>query len=211
MPDIKARWEWRSFGRRFGNAEARLAALPAGEVQESDEIYLLTGAGDNVKVRDDLMDIKVLREVNADGLEQWTPVMKAPFPMAPADAAKAFVALRQNAPATPATGWTLDAFLAQYAAPGGSVRVVKVHKKRTRYTVGGWMAELSEVTANGRPTRTLAVESEDVAGVIHAVRELGLRDYLNTSYPKGLTALLDNVPPRYAVIDVGTKGREARS
>src|SRR5215471_13657300 len=104
MPDIKARWEWRSFGRRFGNAEARLAALPPGEVQESDEIYLLTGSGDNVKVRDDLMDVKVLRAVNADGLERWTPVLKAPFPMAPADAAKAFEALRQKAPATPATG-----------------------------------------------------------------------------------------------------------
>jgi exopolyphosphatase/guanosine-5'-triphosphate,3'-diphosphate pyrophosphatase len=40
--------------------------------------------------------------------------------------------------------------------------------------------------------------------VIRVVRELGLGDYLNTSYPKGLSALLDDVPARYAVIDVGT-------
>jgi exopolyphosphatase/guanosine-5'-triphosphate,3'-diphosphate pyrophosphatase len=62
MAEIIPRWEWRSFGRRFGGAESRLAALTAGGVQESDEIYLLSGAGDNVKVRDGLMDIKVLRD-----------------------------------------------------------------------------------------------------------------------------------------------------
>ena len=201
---MNARSEWRSFGQRFGRAELRLAALPPGKAQESDEVYLLTAAGDNVKVRDDLMDIKVLRAVDADGLEQWMPVMKAPFPMSPADAAKVFAALNVPAPATPASGWTLDAFLALYAEPNGPVRVVKVHKKRTRFTVGGCMAELSEVTANGKPTRTVAVESEDAAAVIRVVRELGLGDYVNTSYPKGLSALLDDVAPRYAVIDVGT-------
>lgn len=60
-------------------AEERLARLTPGGVRESDEIHLLSGAGENVKVRDALMDIKVLREVDADGLEQWTPVMKAGF------------------------------------------------------------------------------------------------------------------------------------
>ena len=204
MTDLKPRWEWRSFGRSFGAAESRLAALPPGKVQESDEVYLLTGTGDNVKVRDDLMDIKVLREVNADGLEQWTPVMKAGFPLSAADAAKVFAALKVPAPAPASTGWTLDAFLALFTAPSGAVRIVKVHKKRTRFTISGCMAELSEVTANGKPVRTVAVESEDAAGVIRTVRELGLGDYLNTSYPKGLAALLDERPARYAVIDVGT-------
>ena len=69
---ITPRWEFRSFGQRFGGAESRLAALPPQGVQESDELYLLSAAGANVKVRDALMDIKALQEVNADGLEQWT-------------------------------------------------------------------------------------------------------------------------------------------
>ena len=81
MSEITPRWEWRSFGPRFGEAEKRLAALTPSGVQESDEIYLLSGAGGNVKIRAALMDIKVLRQVNADGLEQWTPVMKAGFPL----------------------------------------------------------------------------------------------------------------------------------
>ena len=39
----------------------RFAALTPGLVQESDELYLLSAADRNVKVRDGLMDIKLLR------------------------------------------------------------------------------------------------------------------------------------------------------
>ena len=204
MAEINPRWEWRSFGRHFGEAEARLAKLTPGGVQESDEIYLLSGAGDNVKIRDALMDIKVLREVNVHGLEQWMPVMKARFPLQASEAAKALESLHLPVPPLPRTSFTLDGFLEQFAAPGGAIRAVKVHKRRIHYAVGGCMAELSDVVANGKPTRTLAVESENAAGVIGAVRELGLGGYTNTSYPRGLAALIDDDPERYAVIDAGT-------
>jgi exopolyphosphatase/guanosine-5'-triphosphate,3'-diphosphate pyrophosphatase len=204
MNSIVARWEWRSFGQRFGEAGSRLAALTPGGTQESDEIYLLSAAGDNVKIRDGLMDIKVLKEVNADGLEQWTPVMKAGFPLPAADAAKVRQSLHLPASQSPRAAYTLDALLEETAPPGGPIRAVKVHKRRTRYTVGGCMAELSDVVANGRPTRTIAVEAGDAAAVIRAVRQLGPGGYANTSYPRGLAALLDDEPERYAVIDVGT-------
>src|SRR3954451_23297750 len=82
------RWEWRSFGQSFGVAEERIARFPASPPTETDEIYFLSARGQNVKVRDGLMDIKVLREVNRDGLEQWAPVMKASFPLVPPDVAK---------------------------------------------------------------------------------------------------------------------------
>jgi exopolyphosphatase/guanosine-5'-triphosphate,3'-diphosphate pyrophosphatase len=173
MTEIKPRWEWRSFDLHFGGAEERLARLTPSGVQESDEIYLLSRAGENVKVRDALMDIKVLREVNADGLEQWTPVMKAGFPLQAAEVTKVLEALQLPIPTSVRASYTLEEFIEQFAAPGEAIRAVKVHKRRTRYTVGGCMAELSEVVANGKPTRTIAVESEDAAGVMQAVRELG--------------------------------------
>ena len=69
MAKITPRREWRSFGRRFGEAEGRLARLTPSGVQESDEISLLSTAGTNVKIRDPLMDIKVLRAVDADVAE----------------------------------------------------------------------------------------------------------------------------------------------
>jgi len=98
MTEVTARWEWRSFGRHFGEADGRLAQFTPGGSQESDEIYLLSPTGSNVKVRDALMDIKELREVNADGLEQWTPVMKVGFPLPAAEVTKVLDALRQPVP-----------------------------------------------------------------------------------------------------------------
>jgi exopolyphosphatase/guanosine-5'-triphosphate,3'-diphosphate pyrophosphatase len=204
MPEIIPRWEWRTFGTRFGPAEAHFAALTPGGIQESDELYLLSGLGDNVKVRDDLMDIKVFVESNADGLEQWRPVMKAGFPLPAADVAKVFAALRLSPPQLAREAYTLDEFVAELAEPSGAMRAVKVHKRRVRYVVGGCTAEISDVVADGKPTRTIAIESEDAAAVIAAVRGVGLGSYVNTSYPRGLAALIDGVPPRYAVIDVGT-------
>jgi exopolyphosphatase/guanosine-5'-triphosphate,3'-diphosphate pyrophosphatase len=204
MEKIIPRWEWRSFGRSFGEAETQLVALTPEGMQESDEVYLLSGAGGNVKVRADLMDIKLLQLVNADGLEQWTPVMKAGFPLPAAEVVKVFESLQLPLPALARASYTFDAFIEAFAQPGGSIRKVDVHKRRTRYTVGGCTAELSEVVANGKPARTLAVESPDAEAVIRVVRDLGLGGYTNTSYPKGLAALIDDEPERYAVIDAGT-------
>jgi exopolyphosphatase/guanosine-5'-triphosphate,3'-diphosphate pyrophosphatase len=204
MAVIVPRWEWRWFGTRLGPAESRLAALTPTGVQVSDETYLLSGAGDNVKVRDALMDIKVLREVDGNGLEQWTPVMKAGFPLPATEVTRVFEALHLDPPPLRRASYSLEEFIDELAVPTGRIRAVSVHKRRTRYTVGGCMAELSEVIADGKPTRTVAVESEDAAAVIAAVRSLGLSGYVNTSYPRGLAALLDGEPLRYAVIDVGT-------
>ncbi len=204
MTEIVPRWEWRWFGHRFGPAESRLAAMTPGAVQQSSETYLLSGDGDNVKVRDALMDIKVLREVNQDGLEQWTPVMKAGFPLPADEVTKVFAALRLDAPPLQRASYDLAQFIDELAVPSGRIRAISVQKRRVRYTVGGCMAELSEVVADGKPTRTIAVESEDAAAVIAAVRSLGLIGYVNTSYPRGLAALVDGKSNRYAVIDVGT-------
>ena len=204
MEKIIPRWEWRSFGQNFGEAEARLAALTPEGVQESDEVYLLSGAVSNVKVRAELMDIKQRRLVNADGLELWTPVMKARFPLPADEVAKVFESFQLPLPALSRTHYTFDEFIEAFAQPGGAIHKVDVHKRRTRYTVGGCTAELSEVIANGKPTRTLAVESTEAVAVIRAVRDLGLGGYTNISYPKGLAALIDDEPERYAVIDAGT-------
>jgi exopolyphosphatase/guanosine-5'-triphosphate,3'-diphosphate pyrophosphatase len=204
METIRPRWEWRTFGQRFGPAEDAFAALAASGVQESDELYLLSTAGDNVKVRDDLMDIKVLQETDDQGLQRWTPVMKAAFPLAAVEATRVAEALRLPATALVRADYSLDQFLAEVVAPAGTIRVVAVHKRRVRYSVGGCMSEVSDVTAEGRSIRTIAIEAEDPAAVVAAVRSMGLGGYRNVDYPSGLSALVDPQPARYAVIDVGT-------
>lgn len=198
---IVPRWEWRTFGSRYGIAEARFAALTPTGVQESDEVYLLGGAGDNVKIRDALMDIKVLRETDGDGLERWEPVMKAAFPLSAGDTAQTLEALGLPVPDLARDAYTLDQFLAELA---GGLRAVSVHKRRVRYMVGGCTSEVSDVVVNGTPSRTIAIESEDAAAVVAAVRSVGLDGYLNMSYPVGLRATLEREPERFAVLDVGT-------
>ncbi len=204
MAAIVPRWEWRTFGRRFGPAEAAFAALTPGGIQESEELYLLRGDDASAKIRDDLMDIKVLQEVNADGLEQWIPVMKAGFPLPASEVSDMFEALGLDLPQLDREEYTLDQLLAEVIEPDGRLRPVDVQKRRVRYTVGGCTAEVTDVKVNGEPIRTIAIEAPDPSAVISSVRAMGLGGHVNTSYPRGLAAVVDQHPARFAVIDVGT-------
>ncbi len=191
MEKVIPRWEWRTFGENFGDADRRFATLKPGDVQESDEVYLLSSVSDqNVKVRDQLMDIKTLEQVNADGLEQWKPVMKAGFPLPAAEVKRVLAALELESPGLARSDYTLEQFITDLAGSSGQLRVVNVHKKRARYKIEDCMAEMTEVQADGRKIRTVALESEDPALVIAAVRQLGLGQFQNISYPRGLKRLV---------------------
>ena len=140
MAVIVPRWEWRVFGPGFGAAEEALAGLGPGPVQESEELYLLSPAGANVKVRDGLMDVKLLQEVDGDGLERWEPVLKEGFPLPVAEVARVFQALEVAAPALGRDAYSLEQLLAELVEPSDAVRVVRVHKRRVRYRLGACMA-----------------------------------------------------------------------
>ena len=204
MSTIIPRWEWRTFGDRFRTADAVFARHEPSQVQDSEELYLLAQGANNVKIRDDLMDIKVLREVDANGLERWEPIMKASFPLSPEDVRTVMDALGLPVP-DPVTPLSRDEFRDVLRSTGvGIVRPVTVRKHRIRYRVGDGAAERSEVHVDGRSAWTIAVESPDATAVYRAVEILGFADYLNMSYEVGLADLLDDIPPRFAVIDVGT-------
>ena len=204
MATIIPRWEWRAFGRRFPHAEATLAASGSGSAQESEETYLLSSGDGNVKIRDGLMDIKVLREVDDEGLQRWEPVMKEAFPLGRDDLSRVFEALEVPAPDLSRDEYTLDELLAEVLEPLDRVRTVRVTKRRTRSTYAGCSAEVTQIRADGRSTTTVAIESEDGGAVARAVGEARLAGVTNTSYPSGLRALIDGEPERYAVIDIGT-------
>ena len=190
MEKIIPRWEWRTFGESFGEADGKYAALTPTDIQESDELYFLSPASDqNVKVRFDLMDIKTLVEVSADGLEQWKPVMKAKFPLPADDVKKVLEALDMKAESPARAEYTLDQFVSELAVPGG-LRAVNVHKRRVRYKVNGCTSEITDVVADGQKIRTIALELEDAARVISTVRELELDRFPNISYLRGLKQLL---------------------
>ena len=204
MAEIKPRWEWRTFGTRFARAEAVFAGLETKGVQETDEVYLLTEKGSNVKIRAGLLDIKVLQQVNEADLEQWMPVLKEGFPASAATVRDVFRAMQVTPPDLTREEYTFEQFLGELIEPTKAVRAARVHKRRVRYVVGGCTSELSDVAVDGSKTRTIAVETEDAAAVVSAVEALGLSGYVNTNYSRGLAAALSGKLPRYAVLDVGT-------
>ncbi|MDA0158930.1 hypothetical protein OM076_01535 [Solirubrobacter ginsenosidimutans] len=199
LPTV-GRWEWRAFGADIAEAERHLAALPADSVEESDEVYLLSSASDaSVKLRDGVIDVKELQDVRPDGLQQWLPVLKAPFPLDADAAGRVLAALGVGA--TLAGGVHSIGELAA-ASPG--LRALHVRKRRRHYTFGGCMAELTELTAGTQSTRTVAVEANDPELVGRTGRALGLGGHGNTAIARGIKLLAAFGRPCVAIIDVGT-------
>lgn len=192
METIIPRWEWRTFGMEFGSADERFAVLKVEKVQESDELYLLSPVTDaNVKIRDGLMDLKVLEQTSEAGLEQWRPVMKAMFPLSTDEVNRVCAALGVRRPSVARDAFTLEHLRVELTAPTRRVQAVVVHKRRHRYTISECMAEMTDVEVDdAKRVRTVAFESEDADRVLAAVREIGLSGLRNISYPRGLKALV---------------------
>ena len=205
VPETIPRWEWRAFAPDFGSARDRLAARASAVPQESDEIYLISAdGGDNVKVREDVLERKRLLQVNEDGLEQWLPVLKAGFPVSADVVGEVLEALRVTHRPLGRAAYTLAELLDEVVRPSDELRAVPVHKRRERFSLDGWLAEHTDLRSDGVSTRTIAVQSEDPARVVAAVRDLGLASFSNVSVPRVLKAFVGLAPGRFAVIDIGT-------
>ena len=207
MSALVPRWEWRGFGDELRAVESIFGRESSKQVVESDEVYVLSVRGtDGVKVRDELMDVKHLLEVNDDGLEQWVPVMKTGFPVSATDVGSVLRALRVDAQSSrlARAAYTLPEFLDDVVGPHPDLLAVEVHKRRERYTVGGCMAEVSEISTGHGSTHTVAIESEDAKRVIQTVRDVGLSSRPNVSLVRGLKAMVGFGVERFAVVDVGT-------
>jgi exopolyphosphatase/guanosine-5'-triphosphate,3'-diphosphate pyrophosphatase len=203
--EIVPRWEWRTFGESLGLAGDLLSSQEPQRTQESDEMYLLSEESDaSVKIRDGLMDVKRLEAVNADGLEQWRPVLKGAFPLEAGDVRTVMTALGMSADEVGWDSYTLDELLAELVQPNRGLTAVQVRKKRSHYLVSGARAEVSEVKAGPKSARTVAVESEDPALVTAAMQKLLVTDLPNVCFARGLKTLVGFDTVRFAVIDVGT-------
>jgi exopolyphosphatase / guanosine-5'-triphosphate,3'-diphosphate pyrophosphatase len=143
------------------------------------------------------MDVKELQEVDADGLEQWKPVLKSDFPLTAPDAQTVLAALRVRK-GLEGSDYALEQLLAEVP----ELLALEVRKRRRHVTLDGAMAELSTLSTDRGDLRTIAVESEDAALVASAVRGLGFDPQRNVNVPRGLKELIGF--GRFAVIDVGT-------
>jgi exopolyphosphatase/guanosine-5'-triphosphate,3'-diphosphate pyrophosphatase len=193
---IVPRWEWRTFGERFGAAADRLRELAPTRIDDSDELYIVTDRSEaSIKVRGGVLDVKRLEQVSDDGLEQWRPVAKAEFPIAATDVAELLAALDVVVPALARDPYELDELVDEVVRPSAELHSVPVHKRRVHYALGGCMAELTDVlTGGGRGARAVvAPERELSAGTNGARRVRG-----TPVRGGGRRHELGEVPPRRA-------------
>ncbi len=187
MAEIKARWEWRTFGEAFGDAEKKILSFPKDKVRNSSEVYILSkNSTDNTKIRDMLMDIKTLRQVNGDRLEQWFPVMKAGFPLALPVLDDVFKSWKAPLPRLQRQAYSYEEFLGELVGPHPDLKMVRVEKERHGFMINGCIVEIADLKFDGKPIRTVAVEMEDPDAVIGTVRQLGLDGFENVNYLKAL-------------------------
>jgi len=187
MGKIIPRWEWRTFGENLSFGEANIRKHEQGQVRESSEIYILSDASnDNTKIRDELMDIKTLLRVNNNGLEQWTPILKAGFPIHITDLAVVYKAFNIKYPYFQKDEYSYDEYLNELIKPANELQIVNVFKKRPGYTINDCIVEIAEVKFNEFHTKTIAVEHPDPELVISTVKELELIELENINYIKAM-------------------------
>jgi exopolyphosphatase/guanosine-5'-triphosphate,3'-diphosphate pyrophosphatase len=186
MEKIIARWEWRTFGHAFGSAEDKIKTYSA-KVRESSEVYILsTKSMDNTKIRDMLMDIKYLVQVNEKKLEQWYPLLKAGFPIKPEDLRQTIKAWKIDVPESDVREYAYDDFLNVFVKRHPALRMVHVYKERHGFTINNCIVEIANLKCDNEPIRTVAVEHEDPALVYETVKLLGLDGFENINYLKAL-------------------------
>jgi len=181
---IIPRWEWRTFGQDFGQAEQKIRTHTCEGTKTSQEKYILSKvSNENVKIRFDLVDVKQLKEINGDKLEQWYPAMKSGFPIELDALTRLFDEFfKTPAPAFNRDAYTFDQFLCEVIEPSEALVIVDVEKERHAYKINGTTVEIAETKFNGVPQRTLCVEHTDPALVIATVRELGADGFKNINY-----------------------------
>jgi hypothetical protein len=186
MENIVARWEWRTFGHDFGPAEEKIKTYPA-KIRESSEVYILSARSmDNTKIRDLLMDIKYLVQVNEHKLEQWNPLMKAGFPLAADKLRQTIKAWKIEVPEDQVHEYSYDDFLNVFVRNHPLLKMVHVYKERHGYSINNCIVEIANLKFDNQPIRTVAVEHEDPALVYDTVTMLTLDGFENINYLKAL-------------------------
>ena len=142
---IVPRWEWRTFGRWLELPPGSQTLAP-GPVRESDEVYVLSPGGASVKYRDDAVDVKELVQVNAAGLEQWRPTLKASLPLSAEDAGRLVDALGVAPPALRRRPRRARAAAERPPRPGGAVLRARGLDQRPREPRGGAGGRVVELT-----------------------------------------------------------------
>jgi hypothetical protein len=199
MNNPLGRFEFRIWGNHLSPFRDRLAAIAsASEPIESAETYLLSRATDtaNVKIRGDLMDIKLMTE-QVGRLERWRPLLKSAFPLdSRTIVEQVFPHLGVPVEQITQPSYTHDELIRDLIRPHRDLAMVEVVKVRRQFTSEKFIAEFAEVQIGGGATsETVEIESDDPAAVLRAIAKLGLNSHANINYVRHLK-LMTGMTPR---------------
>lgn len=188
------RFEFRIFGNNLGKYESKIKELSEKEMtRQMDSTYLITPwkRKNNVKVREGVMDIKLL-EQNHKGLEQWNPFLVGKFPLN-SDVIKSvvFPALGIESPVFDRKKYSLSQFIEEVVSIDPDLAVAYVWKTRHAYTVGDCITEIAEININGAFIKTICIEHEDPDKVMKAKEMIGIDPKTeNVNYPLALKRVM---------------------
>lgn len=191
--EVQPRFEFRVWGKDLDGPASRLRSLSC-ESQEvtSEETYVVAVRDDvNAKIRDGLLDIKVLSAVS-QRCELWRPWLKAEFPLA------ASLLVEEVLPrlgvvdlALHRESYSLATFIDDVIRPSPQLHAVALSKRRLKYDIAGCLAEFAQVTVNRHELATLAAESADLDALRELLHRLGIEGFENVSYPLAIKRALD--------------------
>ena len=191
---LTPRAEFRVFGKDIINSVQEnmwncKAVLYKARVMP-EETYILSKNTDeaNVKVRDNLLDIKTKTGETPDGYEIFQPRGKFTFPVKKEELATILSHLKVEI-SLDKDEYTFDEFC-QIAHNHHQLALVKVEKKRYGFTVNDVICEYAYVWMNGALVETACCESEDYDKMKTAVEALGIDKMPNTNYLKAAKKII---------------------
>jgi exopolyphosphatase/guanosine-5'-triphosphate,3'-diphosphate pyrophosphatase len=185
MGKIIPRWEWRTFSENLTESENLIKETGLKIERESSEIYILsTNSNDNTKIREELMDIKTPIRIK-DGLEQWTVLTKASFPIHINDLALVFKAFNVELPLLEKDELNYEEYI-QLINNTKELTMVNVYKHRYGYMVDDAIVEIATGKFDDYTYKTIAVEHTDPKLVMNTVKKLKLDKFDNVNYIKAM-------------------------
>jgi adenylate cyclase len=184
-PDRTAdRWEWRTFAPSLAELEVAVGSAAEVKPRESSEIYLVGGEDHlNLKIRDSVIELKVLEQTDEHGLELWRPVEKLAFPAEASDVRRLLDHFHVASPTEDME--SLGDFL-RWVLATGHFRAINVHKARRNFVLGGCPAEFAIIKVSGDAQQSFCIENVEREPLLGALRQLGLPSKRNTSFPRAL-------------------------
>jgi hypothetical protein len=181
-PRNEARWEWRVFSDRPFDALAPLfdRLQPSNRKQNAD-IYIISPDTDaNLKIRNNMLDVKTLLEKSRSGAERWSPVFRCSFP--PQEDSLAELE-KQTGFKAPAAFWRGNG---ETEWP----RLVRVEKDRSIYVVEKTIIETGTADFCGERRWTLCAEGLDLEQIEYFAQGCGLAAQPVMGYVKMLKEYL---------------------